>query len=207
MNLPAVETPAQDRYRLSSVSDLNELTEAGLIQSQPGEDITYPCVAVMDGQDCLAFVSLDDFYPTPEKTVEAIYKGLAWYRDRFDITDTDAANLDDVRRCQKFITENLGNIAAIRGQAKALVTDLEHRRMRYRAKAKKDARDAGETAADAEIIARLKSEAIDTMHVSAIRSYEETNGIWERCRSTLMSLAQDRKALQYNYERNMFLGQ
>jgi len=207
MNLPAIETPQVDRYHLGSAIDLQELTDAGTVQSQPGGPVVYPCVAVMDGLDCVAFVSLDDFYPTAEKTVETIYAGLNWYRDRFDITDTEAANLDDVRRCQKFITENLGNVAAIRGQAKAMALDLEHKRMRYRAKEKMKAREAGETAGDAELIARVKSETIDTMHVAAVRNYEEMNGLWERCRSTLMCLAQDRKALQYAFERNMFLGQ
>lgn len=191
-------------HLLNSLHDLTVLIEEHEIESTP-PTTSFPCVAVVEGNQCVAIVSIDDFYPDAETTVSNVYKSLEWHESSFDVRDTTPENLEKLCRCQAFLTARLTDVAALKGQSQALKVDLEHKRMRRRAAIKMSERAKGETGQDAEATARIQSEEIDMLHVAAVRSAEEMYGLWERTRSTLMAIAQDRKSLQHALERFMAL--
>jgi hypothetical protein len=190
---------------LQSPADLAVFIEENEVGSLPAGTIAYPCIPVLHNGEIIQVVSIGDFYPDPNETVGKVYVAMNWHRDAFDVTDTEPANLHKLTNCQKFLTGELNKIAALKGEAKAQVIALDHKRMRRRASLKMAERAKGATASDAESLARIHSEEIDSLHVAAVRNSEEMYGLWERCRSTLMAIAQDRKALQHIVERYMSL--
>ena len=164
----------------------------------------YPCVIIIEGNKALGCVSMGDFYPESSDLLNDIITSLNWHRDIFD-NEPNPTNLDKVIRCQKFLTGNYDALSHEVAKARQRVVDLEHRRMRVRSSYKIAERAGGATASDAEDIARTKSESIDLEHVTAVGVLEEIKGLQERVRSTLMAIAQDRKAMQYQLERSMAL--
>jgi hypothetical protein len=182
------------------MSELLTEHEVTIFDFQP----EYPCIVILEGSNATGCVTIGDFFPESADILNDIITSLNWHRDIFE-NAPNPASLDKLTKCQKYLTHNLDALAHEVAKARQLVIDLEHRRMRVRASHKIAQRASGLSASDAEDVARTKSEGIDLQHVAAVGQLEEIKGLLERVRSTLIAIAQDRKALQHQLERSFAL--